>query len=226
MSLAYRSWLTHFRHEGPTVEVTVGTGTEERTWTLPKALLSHHSRFFRAAFEQPFKEGLENKISLPEDNPLAFEVFHDWLLLKRLPENFTDIADLEWTETGSHVYLTYQIWVLGDKLLASGFKNAAMKEIWNVFKPYNATEYLSPEEVAYCLANTSPTSLLREWVLDVVISRWATLKENHRTTHELWEETFEEHEELYKLLMLHNGNFGPGFKRSIKHVSGYLESKD
>jgi hypothetical protein len=52
--------------------------------------------------------------------------------LKRLPENFTEIADLDWMDTGSNIYLTYRIWVLGDKFLASGFKNAVMKEIWSL----------------------------------------------------------------------------------------------
>lgn len=64
------------------VEVVVGPS--ETIWRLHENLLSATSDFFKAAFNSGFKESLEDRILLPEDDPHAFELFVRWLYVRAL----------------------------------------------------------------------------------------------------------------------------------------------
>lgn len=70
------------------INISVGLDGQQRTWMLPKGLLSHHSEFFRAALEHDFKEGIERKVTLPEDDPRDFEIFVYWLHFQAVPSDF------------------------------------------------------------------------------------------------------------------------------------------
>lgn len=59
-------------------------GPSQTVWRLHENLLSATSDFFRAAFNSGFKESLEDRLSLPEDDPHAFELFVRWLYARAL----------------------------------------------------------------------------------------------------------------------------------------------
>lgn len=59
-------------------------GPSQTIWRLHENLLSATSDFFRAAFNSGFKESLEDRLLLPEDNPHAFELFVRWLYARAL----------------------------------------------------------------------------------------------------------------------------------------------
>lgn len=59
-------------------------GPSKNIWRLHENLLSATSDFFRAAFNSGFKESLEDRLLLPEDDPHAFELFVRWLYARAL----------------------------------------------------------------------------------------------------------------------------------------------
>lgn len=64
------------------MEIVVGPS--QTIWRLHENLLSATSDFFRAAFNSGFKESLEDRLLLPEDDPHAFELFVRWLYARAL----------------------------------------------------------------------------------------------------------------------------------------------
>ena len=48
---------------------------EEMQYTIPEALLSRRSAFFRAVLKGEFKEAMEKKITLPEVNSKVFATY-------------------------------------------------------------------------------------------------------------------------------------------------------
>ncbi|CAN9083767.1 unnamed protein product [Alternaria sp. RS040] len=147
---------------GPGMEVVVSHGSETQNWVIPKALLSHHSEFFRAACNGRFKEGIENKITLHDCWPEVFEGFVQWLYFATLPVEYLMSGD---------VYISFHLWVLGDRLLATDFKNAAMRNIHEARYLYQMGA-VAPQEVKYTWRHTSDKSALRRWVLDFVSLDW------------------------------------------------------
>ena len=52
---------------------------EEASFTAHKILLSTHSKFFRAAASDNWKEAQENKVSLKEEDPEIFRIFRSFI---------------------------------------------------------------------------------------------------------------------------------------------------
>ena len=73
------------RLRGPGMEIRIGTGHDLaldsmcNTWSLPKRLISYYSPFLKAACLRDFKERRENQIELPNDDPVVFALFVEWI---------------------------------------------------------------------------------------------------------------------------------------------------
>jgi hypothetical protein len=149
--------------KGPGMEVIVCSGKATAKWSIPKALLSHHSEFFRAACNGPFKEGLENKITLQHCRPHVFEGFVHWLYFGKSPTSF---------ESQDAIYPSFCFWVLGDRLLVPEFKNSAMRDLFSAYS--SSCEYflMTIREIKYCWKRTTAKSTLRRFILDLVSSEW------------------------------------------------------
>jgi hypothetical protein len=61
------------------VQVEVFVGKDPEPWTLPEDFLSDRIEYFRAAFKSNFKEGVEKKIHLEEEDPAMFGRVVAWL---------------------------------------------------------------------------------------------------------------------------------------------------
>lgn len=59
-------------------DVTVLVGVKEKQFTIPKALLTQRSTFFKAALEGGFKEAIEQQVKLPEADEEIFEIYVQW----------------------------------------------------------------------------------------------------------------------------------------------------
>lgn len=59
--------------------VTLFVGSEERAFHIHKKLVCDKVPAFAAMFNGGFKEAEEGKAKLPEDSPVAFELFVEWL---------------------------------------------------------------------------------------------------------------------------------------------------
>ncbi|KAF2712685.1 hypothetical protein K504DRAFT_489061 [Pleomassaria siparia CBS 279.74] len=205
-------------HQGPTMEVIVGADVDQRmTWYLPKALLSHHSGFFRAACNQPFKEGLENTITLSDVDPKVFEVFVQWLYHDRFPCDFATIGcDLQ-----LRVWPGFQTWILGDKFMAKEFQDCSMRWIWEYHAPHGdeGVAVILPEEAQYCYENTLPKSKLRKFVSDSLCQSWG---DSAYACDKLgWESVFVDHMELALDVLFHSGGYA---RRTVKSVESYFEN--
>ena len=205
--------IDHDSLQGPTLEIIVGTEGKTAIWNIAKNLLSHHSKFFRAACYQPFKEGLENSISLPDHDPDAFKVFVWWLYYEHLPTDFRRIAG------GEGVWLGLKAWVLGDKLLATEFQNCTMHLIWKCYNPDSSDRYnVLPSEIMYCWENTPPGSNLRRFISDLVCRCWSAASCDPPKEEE-WKDLFDQLPDLRNDVIFHFR----GCNKEVKPVGAYLE---
>jgi hypothetical protein len=73
--------------------VSVFVGKKRKEFNVHKKLICKASKFFNDAFTGTFKEGQDNKMYMPEDDPDVFACFVDWLYRNPLPaveDNFED----------------------------------------------------------------------------------------------------------------------------------------
>jgi hypothetical protein len=114
--------------------VTVLVGPHEMKWCLHENLLSGVSDFFRSAFNSGFKESVEGKITMPEDDPQAFELFVRWLYMRTLvPQAVTSpatIANLLFRHVSNGaaacIHEALHLYVLASKLLIEDLENACV----------------------------------------------------------------------------------------------------
>jgi hypothetical protein len=66
--------------------VNVKIGPEHATYRIHKALLVHHSDYFRNALCGSWKEAEEGQVVLNDLETSAFDVFVDWMYTKKIPE--------------------------------------------------------------------------------------------------------------------------------------------
>lgn len=114
--------------------VTVLVGPHEMKWCLHENLLSSVSDFFKSAFNSGFKESVEGKISMPEDDPQAFELFVRWLYIRTLvPQAVTSpstTANLLFRPASSGaaacIHESLHLYVLASKLLIEDLENVCV----------------------------------------------------------------------------------------------------
>lgn len=126
------------------------------TWHLHRPLLCSQSRYFNAIVSSRFKEGIENKVTLDEEDNAVFALFVQWLYSRGFSTGNMD--------------LLLRAYVLGDRLGAPGFANFALDRIfidarWHPF---------TPEQVIWVTEHTMPTSALRKLIIDTIAFRTLT----------------------------------------------------
>lgn len=187
---------THInRLRGATIRVCVGldsasctgtTGAEcecKSCWYLPQALLSHHSRFFKAACSCDFREKEKNRIELPSDSHAVFALFVEWMYYGYYtlptPKFFAPAVP---SEPGN---MHARCAVLGDKILSNNFKNYAMRRLYEQHSdsaPIPGT--LTTEDAVYVLNNTAVGSKLRQLYVDYITQHFTTPKRLAGSTEE------------------------------------------
>ncbi|KAH7138796.1 hypothetical protein B0J11DRAFT_451349, partial [Dendryphion nanum] len=171
--------LTLSRLRGDSVKVLVGPETPPSFWHLPKALLSHHSAFFKKTCE------IKSFMYLPIDDASVFEYFveflyHSTYTLSSAPE----------TSGRQHA----AAWVLGEKYQAISFQNCAMRNIYYLHEGIFANE-LIPSEVQFVFQNSSSGSLLREFYLDMLGTHF-TGPNRSKTSSQEWDRVMQDHAEV------------------------------
>lgn len=110
---------SHIR--GPVVTVYVGCSGELETYTIHKTLLHEKSKYFRTAFNGNFAESVSSELSLPDDNPIGFRGFVDWLYTGNVPEKLDS-------------YATAALWILADKFMCIALKNKIIDRVVSLNK--------------------------------------------------------------------------------------------
>ena len=116
--------------------MTVLVGPSEVQWRLHENLLSGISDFFRSAFNSGFQESIEDRLTMPEDDPHSFELFVRWLYIRTLTP--TAVSN---STTSAHVMLGkdftagsstaciqdyLKLYVLASKVLVEELENACV----------------------------------------------------------------------------------------------------
>lgn len=116
--------------------MTVLVGPSEVQFSIHENLLSGISDFFRSAFNSGFKESLEDKLTMPEDDPHSFELFVRWLYIRTLTPtalcNSTVSANVmlgkDFTAGSSTACIQdyLRLYVLASKILVEELENACV----------------------------------------------------------------------------------------------------
>ena len=175
------------------------TGDETKSWKLPVALLTHHSKYLSATLCDTVKQETPttNKLTLPDRPAAIFAIFVQWIYTDTIPKQF----DLSRLSTGNAVSNSFQLWTLGDYLQAGKFKTRIMSELYasyslNRFLDGFEFMELSPAEADYCWSSTNEGSKLRLFLLDV-LSHHVTFAEYIRIESDNeWQKTFVKHADL------------------------------
>lgn len=100
----------------PTVTVTVGTGKDKKTFYAHERLLIDASQYFKTALQSNFSEAGTKIFQLDEDDPVAFELFMEYLY------------DFEGEKRASRSLIGYaDAFVLGCKLVAPAFNRKVVE---------------------------------------------------------------------------------------------------
>ncbi|KUJ07195.1 uncharacterized protein LY89DRAFT_601881 [Mollisia scopiformis] len=96
------------------VDINVGKGKAETHFRVHKAILCAKLPYFDKMLNSGFKEGTENRVNLPEDDPDSFDLLMVWVYNDTLPP-------LEWNKSISGFTKTsnwhaFNLYALADKL--------------------------------------------------------------------------------------------------------------
>ncbi|KAF5876314.1 putative btb poz domain containing protein [Botrytis fragariae] len=111
----YRNEEIHNRLGNELVQIIVGPELKE--FFAHKTLIRSTCDFFDKAFNGRFKEGIENKMLLPEDDPEVFEIFVNWMYSEHLRGG------------SKEPMLIINIWIFAQKCQAITLKNCAMNAL-------------------------------------------------------------------------------------------------
>ncbi|KAI9146755.1 hypothetical protein HJFPF1_13493 [Paramyrothecium foliicola] len=185
--------------------------TASNTWSLPRALISFHSPFLRAASSRYFEERVENRIKLPEDNSVAFSLFVEWMYY----------GSYSRSTMSTHLNLDAICWVLGDKLLCAGFKNYAMGRLYARHVPKTLSKGLTSLEVRYARENSAVNSKLRSFHEDFLVENFGNA---HRLVGDLeeWDVLLDHYKDIRTVLLRSFRTASTGQKQ-VRDVDHYLE---
>jgi hypothetical protein len=204
---------SHYRLTGPVIQIVVGldNASERETWCLPKALISHHSSFLKAACSQPFKEKEENCIFLPEDNAKVFGFFVQWMYYAKYEEPNPTLFS-------SSIHA--KACVLGDKFISKVFKNYAMGRLYAAHVSLQLL--MGPADMVYMLENTIPHSELFRFYLDFLATNLGS--DVVVGTKMDWDEVVLDYEEV-RIAMLQVLMAGPTRLDFVRPLESYLDKE-
>ena len=193
--VALKRTLITNRLKGPSIEIVVGTKPQE-TWCLPKNLISEYSPFLKAACSLDFKEKEENRILLPDEDPLIFSHFVEWMYY----DEYTPGTAIDGTPNTVGV----RAWVLGDKLMSTAFKNYVTERVYNDYdyKPFgaNSNAKVTTGVVAFVCNNTVLGAKIRQFYIDLVVTNFSSPDRVVGSTEE-WDSIMMDFDDVRKVLL-------------------------
>lgn len=183
--------------------VTVLVGPSEVQWRLHENLLSGISDFFRSAFNSGFQESIEDKLTMPEDDPHSFELFVRWLYIRALTPSAVSNST-----TSAHVMLGkdftggsstaciqdyLKLYVLASKVLVEELENACV----DMAHAFYSVGLRRPDvkDVKYVYENTMPGCGMRRLLKERLTMSLFKGKQHNPVTSE-WREIMNETPDL------------------------------
>lgn len=115
---------------------TIIVGEDKKVFAVHETLLTHFSEFFRAALNGNFKEAMDKRITLEDEDPATFECFVHWLYYQKLPDTVLDgngAPLIDWmsaTGLNESDFLVH-VYFLADKYSVRELCNKATTELLN-----------------------------------------------------------------------------------------------
>lgn len=136
---------------------------------MPKALICHHSPYFRAALEGPFVEARNNTIELKEEDPECFESILAWLHVGSLaPYEPPDIPSQE--HATARALEICHIYYLADFLRMTDLTTqllGSLDDLMNFYRPHKIIA-LDQDLIFDIYEHTYNKSVLRLHIMDAL----------------------------------------------------------
>jgi hypothetical protein len=154
------SSLTHLSAYYQGTFATIEVGPNKKLYLIHKDLLAFYSDYFRAAFNGPFKEATQSKISLHDECEDVFDIVNQFVYSLVIADGKGE--KLSWD-------ILIRAWVFGDKHMVPSLQNAVMDVL---VKKNKADHFLPTNEIGNIWGNTLRSSPLRNFILDRVVYRF------------------------------------------------------
>ncbi|KAL8948426.1 MAG: hypothetical protein Q9222_005392 [Ikaeria aurantiellina] len=141
--------------------VTIKVGPEAKEFIVHRALLCHHSSYFKAALADHWKEGQQGLIELKDGNPEIFGRFCLWLYWGKIMEDHEAVTDIPW-DTLTACYL------LAEMRDVPMMQNAVIDLL---IRKTQATNLLPTREQRHVWEQTTENSPLRKMIVDITVLR-------------------------------------------------------
>ena len=145
---------------------TLLVGEAEVPFHVHMDILCRASPVFKSAFMGEFAEASERSMTLPDDDPEAFESLLQWLYFKDIRLDMT--AAQGSGEEAEQLYMHFvTLYVASDKYDIPGLKDGVVDRLYTCWSQ-SGSKVPYPDVVHYIYENTAPKSPLRQLVAD----RW------------------------------------------------------
>ena len=132
---------------------------------MHRGLICHHSTFFRAAYEGGFLESTTGICHLPDEDPVIVEAFLNWLYTRRVSrlsvKEYSNSTKL--LEEYTHLFA---LCIFADVRGVAALQNAATDAL---FELAAYTWQFPFAAVGFVYDNTAPRSVIRRFVVDLVL---------------------------------------------------------
>ena len=119
-----------------------------------QALLEAKSEWFKKALQPQFKEGIQKRVCLTDQDPDTFEIFIQWLYT----------GDFAMPPSTTQPLLPFHGCILGDFLQATDFTKCCMDHLFTTFAIGSKARAIEPKTVDWVYKSTSKGSMLRKFV--------------------------------------------------------------
>jgi hypothetical protein len=156
--------------------VVLEVGPQKQHYHLHKALLVHHSDYFRSAMNGSWKEAKEKVISLKDVETTAVEIFIHWLYTQQIL-NAVEVKEMQYEPTDDDPLITgyTKALVFGDRFLVPHFRQAVHNRIVDTLlgvggnAPRNPTFFTATK---YALENLPLNHNILKLLLDMHCRYW------------------------------------------------------
>ncbi|TVY32187.1 hypothetical protein LOCC1_G008823 [Lachnellula occidentalis] len=149
--------------------VTIHVGPKEKAFAIHKDLICNRSDFFSKAFNGPFKEGVDGKMHLPEDDPQAFSAVVAWMYRDQLPLFPTEQFKDDIVGCDMYINLLLPLFQLAEKLCINTLANQVMDRFQDVHFKHSCI--FDPTQLENIYAHCHGGSKLRTYGVLMVIRR-------------------------------------------------------
>jgi hypothetical protein len=181
----------------------------EKSWHLPRALLSHVSPYFRAAIQDSSGASDTASIKLEDFNPTSFATFVQWM--------YYGTYNPQWEVPGPPVGDHHiDVWILGDKVEVPAFQDLAMSQIFSQYESRHRP--LTTSTVLRVCAKTAANAPLRLLFFDILAQNF-TDQYRVQGTLEEWDVALQEHPDARLALLSSLRAQGPRVKSKKDYLA-------